>query len=93
MMLPLLSTPPIFQVCQVTLQLFDILLQAPLPSVVQEIVLKYWWGGGAPLLVTPPHRLTSERQWLEETITKLVHLQMYSEHPYSGKCLHACEGN
>lgn len=78
-MLPLLPTPPVFlQVCQVTLQLFDILLQAPLPSVVQEIVLKYWWGGGVPLLVTPPHRLTSERQWLEETITKLVHLQMHS---------------
>ena len=63
---------PLLQVCQVTLQLFDVLLQAPLPSIVQEMVLRHWWGGGTPLLITPPHQLASERQKLEETITASV---------------------
>ena len=62
----------LLQVCQVTLQLFDVLLQAPLLFVVQDMVLKHWWGGGTPLLITPPHQLASERQKLEETVTALV---------------------
>ena len=62
----------LLQVCQVTLQLFDVLLQAPLPSVVREMVLRHWWGGGTPLLITPPHQLAAERQKLEETIIASV---------------------
>ena len=64
---PLLLSP---QVCQVTLQLFDVLLLSPLPSVIHELVLKHWRGEAEVELIIPTERLASERQSLEETITR-----------------------
>lgn len=52
--------------CQVTLQLFDVLLQASLPDVVHELVLQYWKGSQVPQLVVPPEELAAQRQDLEE---------------------------
>lgn len=54
------------EVCQVTLQLFDVLLQASLPDVVHELVLQYWKGSQVPQLVVPPEELAAQRQDLEE---------------------------
>ncbi len=39
----------IFQICQVTLQLFDVLLSSPLSCVLQELFLSHW----SPVVTQP----------------------------------------
>ena len=53
-----------------TLQLFDVLVRVPLPSVVWELVLQYWEGSHQPLLQVPTEHLAAVRQLLEEEIRR-----------------------
>lgn len=53
-----------------TLQLFDVLVRVPLPSVVWELVLQYWEGSHQPVLQVPTEQLAEARQQLEEDIRR-----------------------
>ena len=53
-----------------TLQLFDVLVRVPLPSVVWELVLQYWEGSHEPLLLVPTEQLAAERELLQEEIRR-----------------------
>ena len=63
------------QICQVTLQLFDVLLNAPLYSVVSDLVLVHWPDSSErPCLVMPTKEIASERHHLEQTINDYLSL-------------------
>ena len=75
---PLCPGRPSLQVCQVTLQLLDILLQCSLPSVLRELVFGHP-AGSTCATPTTGNSITSklddmaaERQDLEDTISKCV---------------------
>lgn len=61
--------------CQVTLQLFDVLLKAPLYSVVHDLVLVHWPGvSELPSLVTPTEKISKEREELELAVNDYLSL-------------------
>ena len=63
------------QVCQVTLQLFDVLLNAPLYSVVRDLILTHWSDQFyKPSLITPTEQIPAERNQLEDTIKDYLSL-------------------
>lgn len=63
------------QVCQVTLQLFDVLLNAPLYSVVQDLVLVHWPDStDRPCLMTETQEIAQERQQLEQSVKDYLSL-------------------
>lgn len=75
---PSLFLPPSLQVCQVTLQLFDILLQCSLPSVLQDLVFGHLAGTTCATPTTGNSiasrldDITAERQSLEDTVSRCV---------------------
>lgn len=58
-----------------TLQLFDVLLNAPLYSVVRDLVLTHWSDQFyKPSLITPTEQIPAERNQLEDTIKDYLSL-------------------
>ena len=58
-----------------TLQLFDVLLSAPLYSVVYDLVLVHWPDSSErPCLMTPTKEISTERHQLEESIKDYLSL-------------------
>lgn len=63
------------QVCLVTLQLFDVLFNAPLYSVVHDLVLVHWSNQfDQPCLITPLKEIPTERSQLEDNIRDYLSL-------------------
>lgn len=58
-----------------TLQLFDVLLNAPLYSVVHDLILVHWTNQfDQPCLITPLEEIPTERSQLEESIKDYLSL-------------------
>lgn len=61
--------------CQVTLQLFDVLLSSPLYLVVHDLILVHWSNPRhQPCLITSTEDIPAERRQVEDNIKKYLSL-------------------